>query len=113
MQEAEDVVAEAPSRPLPKNNSTCKAARLPHFSQAWHKVTNNNFILNIITNGYKIQFTKIPTQDNFKPRNMSQNKILICKDKVLEFLSKNIIKIVSSNCAQFISYFHFQKKSLG
>ena len=92
----------SPSRP-PKNNVS-KAARLPHFSQAWHKVTNNNFILNIVTNGYKIQFSKKPVQKYYKPRTMSKIKISICKDKILEFLSKNIIKIVSSNHAQFLSH---------
>ena len=43
-----------PKPPL-KSNRPNKAARLPHFSQAWHRVTSNNFILNIVCNGYKCE----------------------------------------------------------
>ena len=76
-----------PRKPMrtPKSNPPSKAARLPHFAQAWHQVTSNNFILNIIKNGYKIQFTSTPIQNNYQPRTMSKSNILICKNKVSEF----------------------------
>ena len=63
-----------------------KAARLPHFSQAWQQVTNNSLILNIVCNGYKIQFIKKPYQTKFVPRYMSKKSTKICQKKVKEFL---------------------------
>ena len=115
-EEAEDavvVVEPGPRRPL-RNNLPKKAARLPYFSQAWQRVTNNSFILNIICNGYKIQFSSFPTQEEFNHRNMSKNNINICQDKVKEFLQYKIIKVVTPSHDQFISYiFPVPKKSLG
>ena len=111
--EAQEVAPRKPSR-TPKSKPPSKAARLPHFAQAWHQVTSNNFILNIICNGYKIQFTSTPIQNNYQPRTMSKSKLLICKNKVSEFLKFKIIKVVSPNHDQFISHiFPVPKKSLG
>ena len=91
-----------------------KATRLPHFAEAWHQVTDNSFILNIVVNGYKIQFTSIPVQTVYIPRTMSQSTIDICQGKVDEFLEKKIIKVVSPSHDQFVSYiFPVPKKTLG
>ena len=110
--EEREVVPRRPRRAT-KSNPPSKAARLPHFAQAWHQVTDN-FILNIVYNGYKIQFTSPPIQNNYKPRNMSKRNILICKNKVDEFLKFKIIKVVSPNHDQFISHiFPVPKKALG
>ena len=54
-----------PPRRPPKNSPPSKAARLPYFKQAWQQVTSNNFILNIVINGYKIQFNSNPVQINY------------------------------------------------
>ena len=62
--EVREVVPRRPRRAT-KSNPPSKAARLPHFAQAWHQVTDNNFILNIVYNGYKIQFTSTPIQNNY------------------------------------------------
>ena len=114
--EAREVQEVAPRKPrrTPKSKPPSKAARLPHFAQAWHQVTSNNFILNIICNGYKIQFTSTPIQNNYQPRIMSKSNILICKNKVSEFLKFKIIKVVSQSHDQFVSHiFPVPKKSLG
>ena len=114
--EAREVQEVAPRKPrrTPKSKPPSKAARLPHFAQAWHQVTSNNFILNIICNGYKIQFTSTPIQNNYQPRIMSKSNNLICKDKVSEFLKFKIIKVVSPSHDQFVSHiFPVPKKSLG
>ena len=79
MQEAKTTRA-APRRLL-KSKPPIKAARLPYFSQAWHQVTTNSLILNIVCNGYKIQFISTPHQSKFKPRTMSIKNTNICKQK--------------------------------
>ena len=55
----------SPRRP-PASSPPGKAARLPHFSQAWQQVTSNSFILNIVVNGYNINFNSTPVQNNYK-----------------------------------------------
>ena len=77
-------------------------------------MTSNSLILNIVLNGYKIQFIKIPSQKKFKPRSMSSKNIVICQEKVKEFLKFKIIKVVTPNHDQFISHiFPVPKKALG
>ena len=100
-EEEED--AASPRRPL-RSSPPSKAARLPHFAEAWQQVTSNNFILNIVINGYKIQFTSIPVQSVYTPRNMSKANIDICQDKVSEFLTVKIIKVVTPSHDQFVSH---------
>ena len=77
-------------------------------------MTNNSLILNIICNGYKIQFVTPPHQTKFKPRSMSIKNTNICKQKVKEFLNFKIIKRVNPSHGQFLSHiFPVPKKSPG
>ena len=121
---AEGVAAEAlvaspvsvealPSRPH-RSSPLPKAARLPHFYQAWQKVTQNSFILNIVLNGYKIQFISTPIKRNYVPRTMSPKTVNVCKIKIAEFLKYKIIKVVTPSHDQFVSHiFPVPKKTLG
>ena len=97
-----------------RSNPPKKAARLPHFSQAWQQVTTNSLILNIVSNGYKIQFITEPCQTEFIPRHMSKKNTKICQKKVKDFLKFKIVKVVTPNHDQFLSHiFPVPKKSLG
>ena len=112
-EENENHIRQIPRTP-PSNSPPSKAARLPYFSQAWQQVTSNSFILNIVINGYNIQFTTIPIQNEYIPRSMSPNSIQICKSKVTEFKKFKIIKVVTPSHDQYISHiFPRPKKSLG
>ena len=105
-------VVALPSRPH-RSSPPSKAARLPHFYQAWQQVTQNSFILNIVLNGYMIQFISTPIQYKYVARNMSPKNIKVCGNKVAEFLEYKIIKVVTPNHDQFISHiFPVPKKSL-
>ena len=113
-EEAEVLSSSLLPRQIQKSNIPTKAARLPHFSQAWQQVTSNSLILNIVCNGYKIQFISTPFQSDFTPRNMSKKNTKICKFKVKEFLEFKIIKIVTPSHDQFLSHiFPVPKKLLG
>lgn len=77
-------------------------------------MTQNSFILNIVCNGYRIQFIKSPIQTHFIPRNQSKAHEKICKLKVSEFLSCKIIKVVTPSPDQFVSHiFPVPKKTPG
>ena len=49
-----------PRGPSPKNRNIPQAARLPFFLNNWKQVTNNNWILRIVKEGYKLQFDPDP-----------------------------------------------------
>ena len=107
-----EAVAEVPRRPSKNNEST--TASIQHFSQAWHQVTENSFILNIVVNGYKIQFEEIPVQFYHVDRNMSVTNTAVCKNKVSELLKCKVIKVVSPSPGQYISHiFPVPKKCVG
>ena len=104
-----------PRRP-PPSSPPGKSARLPHFSQAWQQVTSNSFILNIVVNGYNINFNSTPVQNNYKSRSMSSKSSKICLIKIKKFLEFKIIKVISPNHDQikFISHiFPVPKRSPG
>ena len=75
-----------PERPLTRGISSEQSARLPHFVAAWEQVTENNFILQIVRDGYRLDFVSEPYQEPFSPRPMSRNTIKICNKKVTQFL---------------------------
>ena len=80
------------------------AARLPHFADAWHEVTNNSFTLNIVSNGYKLQFITPPVQTSYSPRVMSSTASSVTRVKVKEYLREGALIIVQPSPGQFISH---------
>ena len=81
-----------------------KAARLPHFYSAWCKVTSNKFILRIVRDGYKLQFSSPPVQNSYAPRNFSSSSLPITEAKVKELLFEGALLIVSPSEDQFLSH---------
>ena len=77
-----------------------KAARLPFFFKAWCKVTKNNFILRIVRDGYKIQFSSTPVQNSYTPRNYSSFSFPITEAKVKELLFEGALLIVKLLCVR-------------
>ena len=52
-----------PPRDLPTNptkSNIPQAARLPFFFNNWKQVTNNNWVLRVVKEGYKLQFDSDP-----------------------------------------------------
>ena len=81
-----------------------KAARLPHFHSAWQKVTTNKFILRIVKEGYKLQFSSPPFQTSYSPRNFSSVSLPITKAKVVELIFEGALKVVPPSDDQFLSH---------
>ena len=71
-----------PTSPKPKTKTNIPlAARLPFFIHQWRKVTNNNWILRVVEEGYKLQFNPDPPH----PRPYALLNLLLLF--VLSFLS--------------------------
>ena len=82
-------------QPRPTPSKLGSAARLPHFANAWHKVTNNKFILRIVAEGYKIQFKSIPVSPPYSPREMSASAFSVTSNKVSDLYHNGALVIVS------------------
>ena len=80
------------------------AARLPHFYGNWQKVTSNKLILNIVKNGYKLQFFSPPVQAPYAPRTFTSLSLSVTKNKVEEFLHEGALIIVKPSSNQFLSH---------
>ena len=103
--------------PSPLQTSPSKlgsAARLPHFADAWLKVTNNKFILRIVSEGYKIQFISLPPPSTYAPRDISDSAFAVTAKKVNELYLNGALTIVSPSPDQYISHiFTVPKKTPG
>ena len=98
----------------PNPSKLGSAARLPHFSNAWHEVTKNNFILNIVKFGYKLQFITPPIQTSYSPRVMSSTASAVTRVKIKDLLREGALIIVSPSPGQYISHiFPVPKRSPG
>ena len=112
-EEAEVGVVPRPVRPVARTEELGSAARLPHFLARWSQVTDSQFILNIVANGYMIQFESEPYQEFFAPFELSDEDVIICKRKVEQFLLSGAIVRVQPCQGQFLSnIFPVIKKSL-
>ena len=70
---------------------------------AWCKVTTNKFVLRIVRDGYKLQFSSHPVQYSYTPRNFSSYSLPITKAKVEELFFEGALKIVSPSEDQYLS----------
>ena len=113
-----DTTRRPKARPLqqrrPNPSKLGSAARLPHFADAWHEVTSNSFILNIVKYGYKLQFITPPIQSSYSPRVMSASASAVTMVKVRDLLREGALVVVLPSSGQFISHiFPVAKRSPG
>ena len=58
-----------------------KGGNLRYFSKNWHKYTKDKYILNIITNGLKLDLKELPTQNSRSPIHYQAKKMkLFCRN---------------------------------
>ena len=102
-----------PEGPITDSSAINSSAGLPHFVANWEQVTSSKFILQIVRDGYQIQFSSEPYQKSFTPRLKSRNTIKVCSRKVTQFLLHGTIIEVEPSHDQFLSdIFPVPKKSL-
>ena len=95
-----------------KSSLPC-AARLPFFIRRWQEVTTNSWILNVVQNGYKLQFNPDPPPPrSFVHSSYSPNSSTIIRTLLLEYIDKGAIKVVDICPDQFVSrIFEVPKKT--
>ena len=68
--------------------------RLSFYLENWKKITTDQWVLDIIKNGYKLEFLKIPPFLGIKPTIVSSQKEDLIAKEVETLLKKNAIEIV-------------------
>ena len=102
-----------PRGPSPKNRFIPQAARLPFFLNNWKQVTNNNWILRIVKDGYKLQFDPDPPRPRpFILSSYSKKSSSIIRPLLTDYLHKGAIKVVDIHPDQYVSrIFEVPKKT--
>ena len=61
------------------------------FAKNWKKITSDKYILDIVTNGLRLDFKEIPKNRQYQFRTLKNDELDIVKAKVDKLLSKQVI----------------------
>ena len=61
------------------------------FARNWKKITSDKYILDIVTNGLRLDFKEIPKNRQYQFRTLKNDELDIVKAKVDKLLSKQVI----------------------
>ena len=61
------------------------------FAKNWKKITSDKYILDIVTNGLRLDFKEIPTNRQYQFRTLKNDELDIVKAEVDKLLSKQVI----------------------
>ena len=97
----------------PKIRNFPQAARLPFFLDNWKQVTNNNWVLRIVKEGYKLQFDPDPPPPRpFILSSYSKKSSNIIRLLLADYLRKGAIIVVDTHPDQYVSrIFEVPKKT--
>lgn len=104
----EGVVTTATNKPI------TQAAGISRYINNWFKITNNNFILNIVEFGYKLQFLPNPSfPQSVISHYKSHDKIVSLRQQIERHVLSGAISIVEPQPNQILSRVFTVKKSNG
>jgi hypothetical protein len=71
---------------------------LSHFVENWKNITDDKFVLNVIKEGYRLDFKKYPplVRNPINESNMSSNQLLILESEIAVILKKGVIEEVQT-----------------
>jgi hypothetical protein len=90
--------------------------RLKHFLPNWKKITQDNWVLSIIQQGYKLEFLEKPVFNGVKESTVNVKKLDIIQKEIHSLLEKDVIVPVSENQKQsgfYSTIFLVEKKTGG
>ena len=91
-----------------------KGGRLSNFTPYWKTLTSDKMILNIVQDGLKIEFERIPVQDQIpKPFRFKAEKMQKIDEKMQQYLQKCIVEEAQFEEGQFVSNIFSEEKSDG
>ena len=89
----------------------CEAGGVAKHLQAWHKITSDPALLDVVKNGARIEFLALPSQ-KFRPETKVRNELAVHLDNEFQkFLQKQIIEVTQQGEGNFYStVFLWEKK---
>ena len=89
------------------------SARLPFFIDQWRKVTNNNWVLRVVEEGYKLQFNPSPPPPRpYIKTSYSSKSSSIIRALLIDYQKKGAILVVDIRPDQYVSrIFEVPKKN--
>ena len=87
--------------------------RLRFFLENWKKIINDQWVLAVIKEGYKLEFTQNPPQSGIRETLVPSRNLDILNAEVAELLRKNAIEKVPINdreCGFYSTFFLVPKR---
>ena len=88
--------------------------RLRFFLDNWKKITNDQWVLSVIEEGYKLEFSCHPPQTGIKQTSVQRENLNILEAEVEDLLRKDAIEMVplqEINCGFYSTFFLVPKKN--
>ena len=74
--------------------------RLRHFLPKWEQITRDQWVLNIIKEGYKLEFIQKPPFSGIKETKVRKKDQALIDSEIQELLNKNALEIVRNHQTQ-------------
>lgn len=74
--------------------------RLTYFLKEWEQITQDQWVLSVIKEGYKLEFNQIPPFLGVKETHVNAKNLNILQKEINSLLEKNAIEIVPENIRQ-------------
>ena len=90
-----------------------QGGNLGYFSKIWYKYTNGTYILDIVTNGLKLELNALPCQYSRSRYPLSAKENEVISTEIKKLLKKKVIVHRSTECNEFISGIFTRNKKDG
>ena len=98
---------------LQKDVKNFKGGNLRYFSKNWYKYTKDKYILDIITNGLKLDLKQLPTQNSTSTYPLSSKENEIISVEIKKLLKKSVVACSTPDEGEFISIIFTRDKKDG
>ena len=93
----------APTDVLHSHVENSEGGKLNHYYEHWKKFTSDTFILDIIKNGFKLDFNEIPFQHCCSNSPLSKEEMSIINSEIQKLKSKKVIVNTDKVAGDYIS----------
>ena len=80
-----------------------EGGNLRYFSKNWYKYTQDSYILDIISNGLKLDLMEMPIQNQYSIHPLAKNETEIVSSEIQKLLNKKVLVHTKPEIGQFVS----------
>jgi len=90
-----------------------EGGNLRYFSKNWYKYTQDSYILDIISNGLKLDLMEMPIQNQYSIHPLAKNETEIVSSEIQKLLNKKVLVHTKPEIGQFVSGVFTRDKKAG